>query len=65
MTDPKHLETWLHEKAGPAYDALKADPARAVTAGPNPFDLGHAAPGQLGSLRDALADAAQRDHLGA
>lgn len=32
MTDPKHLETWLHEKAGPAYDALKADPARAVTA---------------------------------
>ena len=32
MTDPKHLETWLHEKAGPAYDALKADPARAVSA---------------------------------
>ena len=31
MTDPKHLEYWLHEKAGPAYDALKADPARAVT----------------------------------
>ena len=31
MTDPKHLETWLHEKAGPAYDALKAEPARAVT----------------------------------
>ena len=31
MTDPKHLESWLHEKAGPAYDALKADPARAVT----------------------------------
>ena len=32
MTDPKNLETWLHEKAGPAYDALKADPARAVSA---------------------------------
>lgn len=31
MTDPKNLENWLHEKAGPAYDALKADPARAVT----------------------------------
>lgn len=31
MTDPKQLENWLHEKAGPAYDALKADPARAVT----------------------------------
>lgn len=31
MTDPKQLENWLHEKAGPAYDALKADPTRAVT----------------------------------
>lgn len=31
MTNPKNLENWLHEKAGPAYDALKADPARAVT----------------------------------
>ena len=31
MTDPKNLESWLHEKAGPAYDALKADPARAIT----------------------------------
>ncbi len=31
MTNSKHLENWLHEKAGPAYDALKADPARAVT----------------------------------
>lgn len=28
---PENLETWLHETAGPAYDALKADPARAVT----------------------------------
>ncbi|MDR0577850.1 MAG: transcriptional regulator [Candidatus Accumulibacter sp.] len=32
MIDPKSLATWLHEKAGPAHDALKADPARAVSA---------------------------------
>jgi hypothetical protein len=32
MTDPKNLENWLHEKASPAYNALKADPARAVSA---------------------------------
>lgn len=32
MIDPKYLATWLHEKAGPAHDALKADPARAVSA---------------------------------
>ena len=32
MTDPKNLENWLHEKAGPAHDELKADPARAVSA---------------------------------
>ena len=25
------VETWLHEQVGPAYDALKADPARSVT----------------------------------
>jgi antitoxin ParD1/3/4 len=25
------VESWLHEQVGPAYDALKADPARAVT----------------------------------
>lgn len=25
------VETWLHDQVGPAYDALKADPARAVT----------------------------------
>ncbi|WP_148317929.1 helix-turn-helix domain-containing protein [Achromobacter xylosoxidans] len=30
MTAPNDLETWLHEKVGPAYDAMKADPARAV-----------------------------------
>ena len=32
MIDPKNLKTWLHEKAGPVHDALKADPARAVSA---------------------------------
>jgi len=26
------VENWLHEQVGPAYDALKADPSRAVTA---------------------------------
>ncbi|WP_182915854.1 ribbon-helix-helix domain-containing protein [Massilia cavernae] len=25
------IESWLHDQVGPAYDALKADPARAVT----------------------------------
>lgn len=26
------VEHWLHDQVGPAYDALKADPARAITA---------------------------------
>lgn len=26
------VEIWLHDQVGPAYDALKADPSRAVTA---------------------------------
>lgn len=26
------VESWLHDQVGPAYDALKADPTRAVTA---------------------------------
>lgn len=26
------VESWLHEQVGPAFDALKADPSRAVTA---------------------------------
>jgi len=26
------VESWLHNQVGPAYDALKADPSRAVTA---------------------------------
>lgn len=25
------VENWLHQQVGPAYDALKKDPARAVT----------------------------------
>ncbi|WP_213957764.1 MULTISPECIES: type II toxin-antitoxin system ParD family antitoxin [unclassified Variovorax] len=25
------VESWLHQQVGPAYDALKADPSRAVT----------------------------------
>lgn len=25
------VESWLHNQIGPAYDALKADPSRAVT----------------------------------
>jgi antitoxin ParD1/3/4 len=26
------VESWLHAQVGPAYDALKTDPSRAVTA---------------------------------
>ncbi|PLC47896.1 type II toxin-antitoxin system ParD family antitoxin [Pollutimonas subterranea] len=26
------VENWLHSQVGPAYDALKTDPTRAVTA---------------------------------
>lgn len=26
------VENWLHQQVGPAYDALKADPSRAVMA---------------------------------
>jgi antitoxin ParD1/3/4 len=26
------VESWLREQVGPAYDAMKADPSRAVTA---------------------------------
>jgi putative addiction module CopG family antidote len=26
------VESWLHNQVGPAYDALRADPSRAVTA---------------------------------
>lgn len=25
------VDSWLHQQVGPAYDALKADPGRAVT----------------------------------
>jgi antitoxin ParD1/3/4 len=30
MARERAMEHWLHEQAGPAYDALKADPSRAV-----------------------------------
>jgi antitoxin ParD1/3/4 len=26
------VESWLHDQVGPAYDALKADPSRGITA---------------------------------
>lgn len=32
MARERAMEHWLHEQAGPAYDALKADPSRAVGA---------------------------------
>lgn len=31
MARDRAVEIWLHQYVGPAYDALKADPARAVT----------------------------------
>ena len=30
MARDRAVESWLHNQAGPAYDALKADPSRAV-----------------------------------
>jgi Arc/MetJ-type ribon-helix-helix transcriptional regulator len=32
MASDRAVEHWLREQAGPAYDGLKADPSRAVTA---------------------------------
>lgn len=32
MARDRAVEEWLREEVGPAYDALKADPSRAVTA---------------------------------
>jgi putative addiction module CopG family antidote len=32
LAQDRAVESWLREQVGPAYDALKADPARAVTA---------------------------------
>jgi len=32
MARDQAVESWLHQQVGPAYDALKANPARAVTA---------------------------------
>ena len=31
MARDRAVESWLHQQVGPAYDALKADPSRAVT----------------------------------
>lgn len=31
MARDRAVESWLHQHVGPTYDALKADPARAVT----------------------------------
>lgn len=32
MARDRAVESWLHNQVGPAYDALKIDPSRAVTA---------------------------------
>jgi putative addiction module CopG family antidote len=32
MARERAMERWLHEQVGPAHDALKADPSRAVDA---------------------------------
>ena len=31
MQRDRPVENWLHNQVGPAYDALRADPSRAVT----------------------------------
>ena len=31
MARDRAVESWLHEQVGPAFDAIKADPARAAT----------------------------------
>ena len=31
MARDRAMDSWLHQVVGPAYDALKANPARAVT----------------------------------
>ena len=31
MARDRAVENWLHDQVGPAYDALKADPSRAIT----------------------------------
>ena len=32
MARDRAVESWLHDQVGPAYDALKNDPSRALTA---------------------------------
>lgn len=31
MARDRAVENWLHQQVGPAYDALKAEPSRAIT----------------------------------
>lgn len=31
MARERAIENWLHEQVGPAYDALKVDPGRAIS----------------------------------
>lgn len=31
MARDRAFENWLHQQVGPAYDALKAEPSRAIT----------------------------------
>ena len=31
MARDRAVENWLHDQVGPAYDALKGDPSRAIT----------------------------------
>ena len=31
MARDRAVESWLHQEVGPAYDALKADPTRAIS----------------------------------
>lgn len=31
MARDRAVENWLHQEVGPAYDALKANPARAIS----------------------------------
>ena len=31
MARDRAVENWLHQEVGPAYDALKADPTRAIS----------------------------------
>ena len=32
LAPDRAIESWLHNQVGPAYDAMKADPSRVITA---------------------------------